>query len=412
MQGVDRPDAGQGRRLATLERLLAIRATRLKEALDEASDLVAAAVGADKADAFLLDPATQTLVAVGTSNTPMGREQHRLGLERMPLANGGPTVETFRTGVSYRTGHAEGDPTVPAGITKGLGIRSLADVALEADGGRLGVFEVASAREGAFSTDDLRFLEAVGRWVGMVAQRAALDERLERDATERSRRAAADELIAVLAHDLRTPLTPARGHLELLRRRAEREGRAQDVRHAEQAELALERLGRMIADLLDAGRLEQDLFTLAPRPVDLAEPVRRTADTLHQPEAPILAEIPDDLVIERADPERLRQALENLIGNALKHGPTGVPVVVSLARERGDEGGWAVLRVSGQGPGVAPEVLPALFERFARGPGSAGLGLGLYLARGIAAAHGGTIAVESARGAGSTFTVRLPMGGV
>ena len=412
MQDGEQTDAGQGRRLATLERLLDIRATRLKEALDQASDLVAEAVAADKADAFLLEPASQTLVAVGTSNTPMGREQHRLGLNRMALANGGPAVETYRTGIPYRTGHAEGDPSVPAGITKGLGIRSIADVVLEVDGDRLGVFEVVSARADAFSADDLRFLEAVGRWIGMVARRVKQDERLERAAAERGRRVAADELIAILAHDLRTPLTPARGHIELLRMRAQREGRGQDVRHAEQAELALERLGRMIADLLDASRLEHHLFSLSPRPVDLADLVRQTMDTLAHSAQPIQAEIPDDLVIEQADPDRLRQVLENLIGNALKYGPADVPVVVSLGRERGDDGEWAVLRVRDEGPGIAPEVLPTLFERFARGPGSTGLGLGLYLARGIAGAHGGTIAVESARGAGSTFTVRLPVGGV
>ncbi len=112
-EGGGNPNGDERRLLDTLEHLLDIRATDLKGALDEASDLVAEAVGADKADAFLLDPASTTLVAMGTSDTPMGRQQHRLGLNRVPVANSGRAVEVFQTGDSYRTGHADEDPHVP-----------------------------------------------------------------------------------------------------------------------------------------------------------------------------------------------------------------------------------------------------------------------------------------------------------
>lgn len=94
----DNPAMAQQRLLTTLERLVAIQAIDMKGALDEASDLVADAVGADKADAFILEAASETLVALGTSNTPMGRRQHQLGLNRTPLANGGQAVEVFQNG--------------------------------------------------------------------------------------------------------------------------------------------------------------------------------------------------------------------------------------------------------------------------------------------------------------------------
>jgi signal transduction histidine kinase len=169
--------------------------------------------------------------------------------------------------------------------------------------------------------------------------------------------------------------------------------------------VALERVQRMIGAILDASRLEQGLFELAPQPVDLATLVRETAETLGTPQTPLHIAAPADLIVERADPERLRQALENLIGNALGHTPAGVPVVVEVTQETHEDGDWAVVRVRDQGPGIAP----TLFERFARGAQSSGLGLGLYLARGIAAAHGGTLTVDSRLGAGTTFRLALPL---
>ncbi len=401
--------APEGQRLlATLERLLAIKATNVKGALDEAADLVAEALGADKADAFLFDPATDSLVAVGTSNTPMGRRQHRLGLHRLPLANGGRSAAVYQTGVSYRTGHAEQDRDELRGIVHGLGVRSVLAVRIEVDGERRGVVQVDSAQPDRFSHEDLRFTEAVARWLGLVAQRAELIERVAREAAEQARRASAEELVTVLAHDLRTPLTPLRGYLDLWRKAARREGRPREEGYAAQATAAVERLGRMITDLLDAGRLDQGLFALTLQPLDLADLARDTADALHAPASRIRVEAPDDLVL-RGDAARLRQALENLLGNALAHAPRGALVTVRAGTECRADGTWAVLSVRDTGPGIAPALLPTLFDRFARGSASTGLGLGLYLARGIAEAHGGALTVESRMGDGTTFHLALPL---
>src|SRR4051812_25686385 len=106
--------------LSTLEQLLAIRSIDLDEALDEAADLVAGTLGADKVDAFLYEPASESLLAGGTSRTPMGRKQHAIGMDRLPLANGGRTVEVFKTGVSRLTGRADQDTGELRGLTEGL----------------------------------------------------------------------------------------------------------------------------------------------------------------------------------------------------------------------------------------------------------------------------------------------------
>lgn len=98
-----------------------------------------------------------------------------------------------------------------------------------------------------------------------------------------------------------------------------------------------------------------------------------------------------------------------MIGNALQHTPEGAPVAVQIEQETREDGDWAVLSVRDEGPGIAPNLLPTLFDRFARGAGSQGLGLGLYLARGIAKAHGGALTVESRLGAGTTFRLSIPL---
>src|SRR5207248_8259863 len=148
------------------------------------------------------------------------------------------------------------------------------------DGERRGVLAMTSAQPERFSFEDLRFTEAVARWVGLVAYRAALVERVTREAAEQARRVAADELIEVLAHDLRTPLTPALGYLSMLRREVHQAGRPRAVRYADQVAMALERVQRMIGAILDASRRAQGLFALAPQPVDLAALVGGTEETL------------------------------------------------------------------------------------------------------------------------------------
>lgn len=403
--------AGNGRLLATLEHLLALPATDVHGALDATSDLIRAAVQSDKVDIFLHDQTIDSLVAIGVSDTPMGRRQKAIGLDRLPLANGGPTVEVYRTGQPYNNGHNEADATQLRGVWEGMGAHSSLGVPLEVAGARRGVLEVDAARPDAFTAEDQRFLNAVARWVGMVAHRAELAEQLAREAAAQARRVAADELIEILAHDLRTPLTPAQAYLTLLRKHMLADGREQDVRYADQIALAHARLRGMIAVLLDAGRLEQGLFALEPRPVDLAALVQETVETLRTPEADVTVRGPHEVVAERVDPERLRQALENIVSNALAHAPEGTPVVVEVAEEQRAEGAWAVLAVRDEGPGIAPDLLPTLFDRFAREAGSSGLGLGLYLARGIATAHGGTLTVESRLGAGTTFRLALPLAG-
>src|SRR4051812_4859778 len=275
------------RLLGTLERLLAIDETDLHGALDRACHMVAEALRADKVDAALYDSTTEPLVAAGTSHTPMGRKQHAIGMNRLSVANGGREVDVFLTGVPYATGQADQDPGQLRGMIEGLGIRSAIIMPLEVAGMRRGVFLASSARPNFFTEDDIRFLEAVSRWVGMVAQRAELTEQIATGAREQGRRVAADELIATLAHDLGNLLAPVKGRIDLIQRRARREDRQRDLRDVEEAGRAVDRVVSLVADLLDSSRLEQGLFALNRQPADLVDLVRETCAALATNSVPI-----------------------------------------------------------------------------------------------------------------------------
>jgi two-component system, OmpR family, sensor kinase len=395
--------------LHTLQQLLAIPATSLKDALNQASDLISEIMRADKIDAMLFEPESESLVALGTSNTPMGRRQHEIGMERLPLANGGREVEVFQTGAPYFSGLAKEDPGMLVGITEGLGGQSAITVPLDIAGVRRGVLMALNSRQDFFTEDDQVFMLLLARWVGMIAERAELADRVAAEAADRARRIAAEELMTVLAHDLNNHLTPVKGQIDLLRRRAQQENRAADLSSADEAVRAIARMQQLIADLLDAARLEGGVFALSPAPADLACLVQEVAERHAGAAQQVNLRLPEELVAQ-VDTSRLCQALENLLNNALQHSPKNAPITISLSQETRVDGEWAVIEVADEGPGIAADLLPTLFERFAKESGSQGLGLGLYLARGVAHAHGGDLTVESELGKGSTFRLSLPIG--
>ncbi len=399
----------QQRLLSTLEQLLAISGVAVKPTLDQASDLVAKALRVEQVDAFLYDPQVDTLVALGSSNSELSRLQRRLGMDRLPLSNGGRIVEVFQTGVSYCTGHADQDQVVLPGFRKAMEIKSMAAVVLPVAGDRRGVVQVASTRSEAFSRDDLSFLEAVANWIGTVVHRAELVESISKEAAEQARRTTAEELITTLAHDLRNYVTPLKGRLGIVRSRALREQREPDIRDTEAMLRTVDRLNGLITDLLDTARIEQGIVHISPQVVDLVALAESVLEVLRS-ESVIRLRAPDELCIT-ADPVRVRQALENLLANAIKYSPSGVAVILEIKTEEGEkeEGQRAAISVRDEGPGIPSELMPNLFTRFATGLGSNGLGLGLYMARSIAEAHGGTLTVEETNTTGTTFKMTLPV---
>lgn len=409
------PSTGLPQRLLVLlEGLLRLPAGELQATLVSACNLVAEATGADKIDAFLYDARRDSLVAVGTSTQAMSALQRSLGLNVLPLSNGGRAVEVFHSGRTWQDGEVQKDEGELKGIREALGVRSSLGVPLEVGGQRRGVLLAASGKPGYFGEQDARMAETVARWVGLVAHRAELVQEIRAAAVDQGRRMAAEELMTILAHDLRNYLGSMRLRRALLRRRLEEAGRAEAVEDVDALERTADRLEALVADILDVARLDRGVFELKTECVDLGKLTNEVARTFSSPSHRVEATVEASAVLTvLGDAARLRQCLANLVANAVQKSPDhgAVQIVVMREQPRGP-GTHVSISVSDQGPGIPHDLLPHLFERYTTSrAGDGGLGLGLYLAKGIAKAHGGDLVAESEPGKGARFTLTLPAAG-
>ncbi|HEV7595260.1 MAG TPA: HAMP domain-containing sensor histidine kinase, partial [Gemmatimonadaceae bacterium] len=228
-----------------------------------------------------------------------------------------------------------------------------------------------------------------------------------RDVAENASRARA-EMLAIVAHDLRNPLNVvmiARGLLADKEFSVERRDQLLAV-----MQRATQRMNRLVEDLLEVVRQESGKMTLVLEEASVTHILEQTVEmcggTAREHDISLeVHEAPQDLLVI-ADEERIMQVMGNLVGNALKFVPRGGSVVLECER-KGDE---AVFAVIDSGPGIPPEDLEHLFEKFwqRRRSDHRGVGLGLAIARGIIEAHGGRIWAESTVGSGSTFYFTLP----
>jgi two-component system, OmpR family, sensor kinase len=402
------PRANQDRYLRTVQRLLEIPAANLETALTHASDAVADALAADKVDAFLYDETRDSLCALGVSTQPLSNLQRRLGLDVLPVSNGGSVVAVYVSGEPLVVADLREMEDELRGVKEGLNARSQIAVPLLVGGKRRGVLAVVSQEPGIFTDDDVAFVKGAARWVGVLAEHSELTASIERTALEAGRRSRAEEIIAVLAHDLRGYLSPVMLRLYLIRNRAVADARKADVDDVDRALRGVTQANALMSDLLDAARLDAGAFQMRLEPVDVATLMTQSAAAIGTPEHAITVESMMPIIVA-ADAARLRQCIDNVLRNALAHSPEHAPVDVVVSLEQRDGKAWACIEVVDEGPGIPEETLPHLFDRFFTGcQERGGVGLGLYIAHRIAAAHGGEIVADRFPGRGARFTIRLP----
>jgi signal transduction histidine kinase len=229
----------------------------------------------------------------------------------------------------------------------------------------------------------------------------------ELEGVERLRR----DLVANVSHELKTPITAIRAHLENLLDGVERP----DPETLQVMLTQSERLGRLVDQLLDLSRLESGDVPLDREPVPLGPLVSQVLTEIDVARADrgvtVSSEVPENLPPALADRERVHQVLFNLVDNAVRYTPSGGAVTVSAHRHNGS----VEIEVQDTGVGIPAEHLPRLFERFYRVDTSrsrdddGGTGIGLAIARSVVEAHGGQIHAQSEPGRGSTFTFELPV---
>jgi signal transduction histidine kinase len=220
------------------------------------------------------------------------------------------------------------------------------------------------------------------------------------------------DFVSLVSHELRTPMAAVIGSARTLQLRWRELSVEQRESFLELIAGETGRLADLISDVLDTSRIEAGTFSFRFAEVDVGRLVRDSvaAAQVGQNEVGVVAEVHEPLPQVRGDAERLRQVLTNLIDNAIKYSPAGGDVEVRAYREDGR----LRVDVSDQGPGIAKDDQRLIFEKFGRvsgGTARPGTGLGLFIARSIAEAHGGLLEVASAPDHGSTFTLELPLDG-
>lgn len=275
---------------------------------------------------------------------------------------------------------------------------------------RLGELVVFAPRSPIFANSDLELIQLLADQAAVILESKEL---IDQSSKVRAREDAArlkEDFLSSAAHDLKTPLTGIVTQAQVLQRRADRNPSGPiDRVGLDRLLQQSHRLKRLVLELLDVSRLEQGSLIGEREAIDLVEMVCALVEA-ERSRWQTVKVTPTEPVYGWVDPPRFEQVINNLVENALKYSPRQTPVTVDIWRE----GAEVRLSVRDEGIGIPAEDQPLVFERFHRAGNVddrrfAGMGLGLYIARGIVEQHGGRIWVDSMPGVGSTFHVAVPV---
>ncbi len=264
--------------------------------------------------------------------------------------------------------------------------------------------------------DDEWLLSALADQASVALENARLMEAAAREREERDRTAEAqDRARATLGHELRSPLNAIQAYSDLLL-----EGLLGPISERQRDSIARIRMSgqhllAVIENMLEMARIHAGSVRTASRDVEVGEVLSEAVNLVEHFAARKGQELrsgPVDGVIVRADPQLLRQALVNLLGNAIKYTPEGGGIRVEISTIQRDDGVFAAIAITDKGPGIPPSALAHIFDPYDRGVAEdheGGLGLGLTISRELIRQMGGDIEVQSTPGHGSTFTALLPL---
>jgi len=292
------------------------------------------------------------------------------------------------------------------------GIKSYAGVPIKVKNSIIGVLFVHSTRKSAFS-GKMRLLIAFANEAGIAIENA----RLYKDASTVGALREADrlktELLANVSHDLRTPLTSIKGYSTTILRHYQKLSDDEKRDFLKEIDLASDRLTELIENLLQLSKLEAGGFRMNKEPLAMDNLIANAIEDmqLKAKSYTFAVKLPKSLPLVQADPRRIRQVIDNLLGNAVKYSPEGTEITVIC--EVDDQS--LSVHVKDQGVGIAANEIERIFERFyqaASGTSShkaGGVGLGLAICKGIIEAHKGRIWAQSELGKGSVFSFTLPL---
>jgi len=327
------------------------------------------------------------------------------GLRREPRALSAVTVDEKEFGVASWCF----DSRTPCGrYTDTLHAARYHYIPLLTPDAAVGVMGIALARDTLWLQDQEDSLQMLGRTLGLSLEREMLSEINRRNLMAQESERLGRVLLNTVSHELRTPLTTIKGSITALMEPAA--GSDDETRGLLLAETltAVDRLNSIVENLLSMSRLESGMLKLKKSPTDIFDLVSVVADALRRQskDHPLSLQIDEEIPAVSMDFILMVQVLTNVLLNAARHTPPGTPILLSAEKT----GSGITLTVADEGPGVAPDEVPRLFETFFRGRKAAagGVGLGLAIGKGIAQAHGGRITAFVNRKGGLSISIVLP----
>lgn len=277
-----------------------------------------------------------------------------------------------------------------------------------------GMISLVRREPQAFKSQELELVGLLGRLVASAVQNIRAYEAEHRTVEELRRLSTLRaDFVSLVSHELRAPMASVVGSAQTLLLRWRELTPDQRDSFLGLISSETDRLAVLVGDVLDTSRIEAGTFTYRFDDVDLGELVRDSVAgiSLAQDEVRVSADVRGEMPRVRGDRDRLQQVLTNLLDNAVKYSPAGEEVKVTAFQVDSQ----LQIEVADRGPGIPSDQQRLIFEKFGRGhsagsPGKPGTGLGLFIARSIAEAHGGSLEVSSAPDLGATFTLTLPLG--
>ena len=365
-------------------------------------DKIGPPLGVDTYFNYMVDDSGDALRLASCAGVP---EDSVRSFERMAFGqNIVGTVALSRQSVVATHIQQSDDPK--AQLVKSLGLRAYACNPLMSDKLLLGTLSFGSRTSDQFNPDELAVLHTISHYVAVAYERLRLLNKLR----ESDRRK--DEFLAMLSHELRNPLAPILNAVELLQLQPGESGLRQQAIIIIQRQLG--QLVHLVDDLLEVSRISTGRIHLQRKQLDMRAIVEYGVETvrllIEQRRHELAVRLPPSPIWIDGDLTRLEQVVVNLLNNAAKYTDEGGKIGLSLQQE----GNEAVLHVRDSGVGIAPELMPHIFDLFTQAERSlarsqGGLGIGLSLVKRIVEMHGGKVMASSAVGQGSEFVVRLPV---
>ena len=366
------------------------------------------AIGFDRTAIVLVDDGSARVIAAAGAAAetvfPPGTERPVAGSLLAEVTNSGQTV--------YREDMADLSYPEEEDFVE-LGLRCRLAAPLFVGPRSVGMISLVRRDPRSFTTDEIEFVSLLGRFLGSTVQNIRAYE-AERARVEELRRLSAlrADFVALVSHELKGPMTAVIGSAKTLQGRWRELTPEQRDSFLTLIDHETNRLADLVTDVLDTSRIEAGQFSYSFRDVDLGELVQESATAAEsaQDEVRIRSLVHRPLPFVRGDRDRLRQVMTNLLDNAVKYSPAGGEVEVEALAENGR----ISIEVRDRGPGIASEHHSLIFEKFGRVTGEhakPGTGLGLFIARSIAEAHGGSLDVRARGGQGTAFALELPAEG-